>query len=240
MPSKSFIVMVSFHLDVEKEAPFSAFYHHRYIPNLMTDVPGIRSAWRYQEHHVAGSLKYYRKQFLTIYACDSRQDAERATEAINGSRPGREMDQAEWAEWQALAIHNLEAPCLYLERWAHPRTPADGIFGGRPFFMVSVEVAADQQARFDDWYEQQYLPRNVADVPSWAACRRYSSVGRNPSRQHTVYEAGDLAGLDASLEAMRAPFRLEENMSWKQWDAGDRPAIAWEDAATYKPIFRKP
>jgi hypothetical protein len=65
-------------------------------------------------------------------------------------------------------------------------------------------------------------------------------VGRNPSRQHTVYEAGDLAGLDASLEAMRAPFRLEENMSWKQWDAGDRPAIAWEDAATYKPIFRKP
>lgn len=239
MPSKNPIIMVSFQLDAEAEAPFSAFYHHRYIPNLMDDVPGVRSAWRYQEHHVAGSLKYYRKQFITIYECESQESAGRAIAAIDG-RPGREADQAEWAKWQAQAIHNLEAPCLYLERWAHPRAPVDGIFGGRPFFMVSVEVVAEQQERFDEWYERQYLPRNVADVPSWVGCRRYSSVGRIPARHHAVYEAGDLAGLDASLEAMRAAYRLEENMSWKQWDTGDRPTITWEDAATYKPIFRKP
>jgi hypothetical protein len=239
MPSTRPIVMVSFQLDVEAEAPFSAFYHHRYIPNLMDDLPEIRSAWRYQEHHVAGSLKYYRKQFITIYACDSQEGGSRVIAALDG-RPGREADQAEWAKWRALAMHDPEPPCLYLERWRHPRMPADGIFGSRPFFMVSVEVAAERQAQFDEWYEQQYLPRNVADVPSWAGCRRYSSVGRTPARHHAVYEAGDLMALDASLEAMRAPFRLEESMSWKQWDTGDRPAITWEDAAAYKPIFRKP
>ena len=72
------LVVVSFRLDVEQEAPFSEFYNHRYLPGLMHDVPAIRSAWRYQEHHVAGSLKYYRKQFLTIFECGSRPEAEQA------------------------------------------------------------------------------------------------------------------------------------------------------------------
>ncbi|NDH64541.1 MAG: hypothetical protein EBY18_23510, partial [Alphaproteobacteria bacterium] len=63
---------------------------------------------------------------------------------------------------------------------------------------------------------------------------------RQPERHHAIYEAADLAALDASLDAMRAPFRLAENMAWKQWDSGERPAITWEDAATFKPIFRRP
>lgn len=228
------LVVASFRLDVEQEAPFSEFYNHHYLPDLMRDVPALRSAWRYQEHHVAGSLKYYRKQFLTIFECESAQAAEQAVHAI-GSR-----SDAELKKWRALAMHDVEPPCLYLERWAHPRKPVDGNFAGRPFFMVSVELAADREPQFNDWYEQDYLPKNVADVPSWAACRRYSSVGRQPARHHAIYEAADLAGLDASLEAMRAPFRLAENMAWKQWDQGDCPAITWEDAATFKPIFRTP
>ncbi|MDI1288190.1 MAG: hypothetical protein PSV46_27675 [Reyranella sp.] len=228
------LIMVSFRLDVEQEAPFSEFYNHRYIPDLIRGVPGIEAAWRYQEHHVAGSLKYYRKQFLTLFACGSRQDAGRVLSAIE-ARPAPELQ-----EWQARAMHDVEPPCLYVERWAHPRKPIDGDFAGRPFFMVSVELAAGQEQRFNDWYEQDYLPKNVADVPSWAACRRYSSVGRQPTRHHAIYEAADLGGLDTSLEAMRAPFRLAQNMAWKQWDSGERPAFTWEDAATFKPIFRTP
>ena len=74
----------------------------------------------------------------------------------------------------------------------------------------------------------------------WAGCRRYCSTGRTPARYLTIYEANDLLGLDHGLEMMRAPFRLKKNMSWKQWDTGSDPAITWEDAAMFKPIFRTP
>jgi len=233
------LVLASFRLDVEPEAPFSAFYHHRYLPALVGAVPEICAAWRYQEHQVAGSLRYYRKQFVTILECDSSDAGARALEVIE-RRSGRDPTEREWQDWCARAVHDLEPPRLYLERWAHPRKPLDGNFASRPFFMVSVELEVGREQAFHDWYEKEYLPRNVADVPSWVACRRYSSVGRQPVRHLAIYEAADLPGLDASLEAMRAPFRMAENMSWKRWDSGEQPAIVWEDAAMFKPIFRMP
>ena len=233
------MIVVSFRLDVEKEAPFSEFYHHRYVPNLMRDVPEIKAARRYQEHHVTGSLKYYAKQFLTLFECGSMESERRALEAMRARR-GKGPDEAEWARWQGAAIRDLEEPCFYRERWAHPRAPLDGPFGSRPFFMVSVELSPDRAQKFHDWYEHDYLPKNVADVVSWVGCRRYSSEGRDPQRHLAIYEAPDLPGLDDALDAMRAPFRMAENMAWKQWDTGDSPAITWEDAATFKPIFRRP
>ena len=99
------MIVVAFRLDVEKEAPFSEFYHHRYIPNLMRDVPTIKSARRYQEHHVTGSLKYYSKQFLTLFECDSSQEV---LKGLHG-RSGRADDQAEWQKWQAEAIRRSGA-----------------------------------------------------------------------------------------------------------------------------------
>jgi hypothetical protein len=136
------MIVAAFRLDVEHEAPFSEFCHHRHIPALMRDVPAIRSAWRYQEHHVTGSLKYYRKQFLTLLACESVEGARHALAAID-------VDP-EWRKWQASAIHDLEPPCVYRQRWAHPRAAADGNFASRPFFMVSVELSVDQAERFHD------------------------------------------------------------------------------------------
>ena len=229
----SALIVVSFRLDVEQEAAFSAYHHHRHLPAVMDAVPGLRTAWRYQEHHVTGSLRYYRKHFLTLLAFDDVAVARAAVPSI-GADP-------EWGRWCASgALHDLEGPLVYRERWAHPRRAADGAFGSRSFFMVSVELDSDRAAPFHDWYERDYLPKNVADVPSWVACRRYSSEGRSPQRHLAVYEASDLAGLDASLDMMRAPFRLDENMAWKRWDSGNRPVITWEDAATYKPIYRRP
>jgi len=226
------IVMVAFRLDVEQEAPFSEFYHHRHLPTLMRRAPAIRSVRRYQEHHVTGSLKYYRKQFLTLLECDRADAAREALAAM--------ADDPDWKRWRDTAITEYDGPCVYRRRWEHPRMAWDGDFGSRPFFMVSVELDETRAQPFHYWYEQDYLPKNVADVPSWVACRRYSSEGRQPARHLAVYEAFDLAGLDASLDAMRTPFRMAENMAWKRWDTGDRPVIVWEDSATYKPIFRRP
>ncbi len=106
--------------------------------------------------------------------------------------------------------------------------------------MVSVEVIPEKEKLFNDWYETIYLPRNLADVPTWAACRRYISQGKTSARYYTIYEAWNLAGLQESLEFMRAHYRLKENISWKQWDTGENPAITWEDATSFKPIFRYP
>jgi hypothetical protein len=228
------LVVESFRLDVEQEAPFSAFYHHEFLPAVLGDAGGVRGTWRYQEHQVTGSLRYYRKQFLTIHECNARGDAEALIEVLR-----RRTADGAMGAW-ARSITEAEPPCPYVERWAHPRVPRDGIFGSRPFFMVSVELRPGREQAFHDWYEAEYLPRNVADVPGWVGCRRYSSVGRTPARHHAIYEAADLHGLDESLEMMRAPFRLKENMSWKKWDTGGDPAITWEDAAMFKPVYRNP
>ena len=230
------MIVVSFRLDVEKEAAFSEFYHHRYLPELMRGVPAIKSVRRYQEHHVTGSLRYYRKQFLTFLECGMPHLALQALDKWNGGTALR----GEWERWCADAADELEPACLYLQRWAHPRMPVDGPFGSRPFFMVSVELRPGREQPFHDWYENDYLPKNVADVPSWVACRRYSSAGRDTARHLAIYEASDLAGLDESLDMMRTPYRMAENMAWKRWDSGDEPVITWEDAATFKPIYRRP
>lgn len=233
MTSDHCLLVVSFRLDVEQEPAFSAFLHHQHLPALMAAIPGIRTAWRYQEHHVTGSLKYYRKQFLTLLELESPDAAAAVQAAIGGD--------AEWRRWCAAgAVDDLDPPCLYRLRWEHPRRAPDGPFGSRPFFMVGVELDPTRADAFHDWYELDYLPKNVADVPTWTACRRYSSEGRAPQRHLAIYESADLAALDASLDMMRAPFRLDENMAWKRWDTGDRPVITWEDAATYKPIYRRP
>lgn len=230
------MIVVSFRLDVEKEAAFSAFYHHRFLSALLAAVPSLRAARRYQEHHVTGSLRYYAKQFLTILEGDD----EPAALAVLQVWPPEGALRDEWEQWRGSALRDLEPPCLYGERWAHPRRPPDGAFGGRPFFLVSVELDPAGAAAFHAWYEGEYLPRNVADVPGWVACRRYSSAGRTPARHLALYEAADLGALDDCLDAMRAPFRLDENMAWKRWDSGPAPVITWEDAATFRPIYRNP
>jgi hypothetical protein len=105
---------------------------------------------------------------------------------------------------------------------------------------VSVEVDQQREAEFTVWYETQYLPKSLADVPVWAACRRYTSINREPIRYQTIYEAWSEEGLKESLHLMRAARRLGENASWHKWDRGEHPAITWEDATSFTPIFRYP
>lgn len=237
--SNKALVIVGLSVNTEREAEFNQFYHHQYIPNIMRVIPELKLARRYQEHNVEGSLRYYNKKYLTIYECASEAMAQKALEAIK-NRPGREKERVQWNEFQASSLYHLESACIYTQTYAHRRVALESHWGSRPFFMVSVEVQPDQQKQFDAWYEQDYLPKNIADVPTWTACRRYTSQGKVPTRQLTIYEAADLAGLQTSLELMRSYHRLQENASWKQWDTGENPAITWEEASSFKPIFRYP
>jgi hypothetical protein len=236
MPAKP-LMIVSLTVDPEKEAEFNSFYHHRYIPKLLSVVPEIVSARRYEEFNVEGSLRWYVRQYLTIYEIASDDAIPAAIEGLG--RPGREAEREEWERWSTSHLHKIERHC-YRARYAHRRTPPDGAFAGRPFFMVSVELREEARVDFDRWYESEYLPANLAEVPTWAACRRYSSVDRVPARHLTIYEAPSSAGLSECLGLMRAPWRLAENASWQRWDRGTGPAISWEDAASFRPIYRFP
>lgn len=233
------IILISLTVDTDKEIEFNDFYHHYYIPKIIQTIPEIHSARRYKEHNVDGTFRYLNKQYLTIFECESEEKAQKALTAIN-NRSGHEEEKNAWKKWQSDSLYNLQHTAVYSQRYIHPRMPWDGEFGSRPFFMVSVEVTPEKLKAFDNWYEKICLPKNLADVPTWAACRRYESCGRAPARQLTIYEAWDIHGLHNSLELMRAPYRLRENAFWKEWDSGGDSAIIWEDATSFKPIFRYP
>lgn len=234
-----YIILVTLSVDHRKEAEFNDFYHHQYIPRLLEVVPEIKLAKRYEEYNTDGSLRYYKKQFWTIYqfASDNPQSVLEAIE----KRPGREKEKAVWKQWEEQYLQNLQHATLYQQRYVHPRQPIDGAFDSRPFFSVSIEIGSTtHEEEFNTWYEKVYLPKNLADVPTWAACRRYSSLDPNQLRRITIYEAKDELGLKRSLELMRAPHRFDENASWNQWDTGEQPLIIWEDAACFVPIYRYP
>lgn len=233
------IILVSLVVDHRKEADFNDFYHHEYIPKLLKVVPEIYSVKRYEEYNTNSSLRYYHKQYWTIYHLNS-ENPNLVIEAIK-NRPGREKQKSLWLEWQKTSLRNVQHATLYRQRYIHPREPMDGPFDSRPFFCVSVEMhSGDEVEKFNDWYENIYLPKNLADVPTWVACRGYESCNNQLFRNMTIYEAKDENGLKRSLELMRAPHRLEENASWSQWDAGQNPLIIWEDATCFVPIYRYP
>ncbi len=233
------IILVSLTIDHRKEAEFNDFYHHDYIPSLLRVVPEIQSIRRYEEYETEGSLRYYSKQFWTIYqfSSDHPQDV---LEAVQ-KRPGREKQQAEWKKWEKGYLKNLQHAAVYKQRYAHPRKPLDGPFAGRPFFSVNIEIQSlDKEKEFNDWYEKEYLPKNLADVPTWIACRRYSSLDPHRLRRITIYETQNEEGLKRSLQLMRSSHRFDENAAWNQWDTGDHPLIVWEDATSFVPIYRYP
>lgn len=232
------IMIVSLSIPKRYEDEFNDFYHHEYIPNLLTIIPEIVSARRFEEYNTDGSLRYLHKQWLTVYELES-DAAIPAVQAAIKLRQGRDRQKQRWLDYERLITHK-QSHRLYTLRYAHPRRPWDGPFCGRPFYMVSVEVKPEKLEDFNDWYEKIFLRTSLADVPTWQACRRYSSIAGIPSRQLTIFEAADEAGLRQSLELMRAKWRLNANESWQQWDGGDNPAIVWEDATSFTPIYRYP
>lgn len=228
------ILMQTLRVVPQEEAAFTEFYHHRYLPRVLDLVPEIKTVRRYEEWGVEGSLAWFRKRFLTLFEIEAADPAAAFTAGL--ARPGGEAEQAEWSGWRDRALRDVELT-VYRQSWCHARLPWDGPFGGRPFFMVSVEVAPAEEEAFRAWYEEEYLPKTMADIPTFLACRRYASLEREPRRAHTLYEAADEAGLARSFQLLRAPWRYGSNDDW----AGRVGAqITWQDAAAWRPIFRRP
>jgi hypothetical protein len=232
--SDQIMMIVSLRIPASEEARFTEFYHHRYIPSLLYVVPEIEAVWRYEEFGVTGSLRWFSKQFLTHYLFKPGVCVSQIAEIMQ--RPGREEQMLEWAQWKENHLIDVQRHC-FTEIYRHPRQPLDGIFGSRPFFRVTVQTDGRETAAFNHWYHHEYLPKIMADVPAWAATRRYASVDRKPELVHTVYEVESVHALDEAFLLMRAPYRFTSNADWDAWVG---KAIVWQDATSFRPIYRAP
>lgn len=226
--------LVSLRLPPSDEAAFTSFYHQTYLPTLLRVVPEIEQVWRFEEFGVTGSLRWFNKQFWTLYQLAPGVSAEDFEAALN--RPGREAEAAAWQDWASRALRDVRREA-YRVSYAHPRQTWDGPFGSRPFFCVSVETEPERSEAFDKWYHHSYLPKIMAEVPAWAACRRYASLTPGSTLVRTVYEVTHQLAFDEAFAAMRAPHRYASNAEWDAW-VGD--AIRWQDATCFRPIFRFP
>ncbi len=63
------------------------------------------------------------------------------------------------------------------------------------------------------------------------------TIDRSPVRVHTVYEVENTASFDEAFGNMRAPHRYASNAEWDHWVGN---AITWQDATSFRPIFRYP
>ncbi len=90
---------------------------------------------------------------------------------------------------------------------------------------------------FQEWYEQQYLPLQIAEIPTWSGAVRYKSAGREPIRHLTFFETADETTLVRCLTDLRAASRIEDNYEWQN---RVEPGVSWHDATSFRPIFRFP
>lgn len=217
-----------------QEAEFTEFYHHRFLPRLLTLVPEVLSVRRYEEYGTSGSLRWFTKRFVTIYELTGSATVRQLDTLM--TRADFETEREDWRFWQSVHLREI-SQISYEEIYRHERQPADGRFGNRPFFQVSVQLRPEQTTAFRAWYHEEYLPKIMADVPTWVACRRYASTEPAPLRELTIYEVNSLAELDEAFALMRAPYRYGSNADWDRWVG---TAILEQDATSYRPIYRRP
>ncbi len=228
------IMVVNITVPPEKVAEFDAFYHHRFLSAMLKDSPEILSIRRYEEAAISGTLRWYNKQFLSIYELDSEASIEKADEMF--TRPSIADLVGEFKQWKANHLRNFSR-ITYLNTWSHERSAWDGPFGSRPIFVWAHEMKPELDDEFQEWYENCYLPLQIADIPGWTSCRRYTSVNHEQKRHLTVFEAADDANLTRCLNDLRAGHRVSENHEWQR---RVQAAVLWQDAASFQIIYRRP
>jgi len=227
------LVLDGFSVSPASESEFNQFYHHEFLPKLEEASPEIANLRRFEEFALGGSARWYRKQFLTIYQLTDGTTAEQA-DAMFGKPEVKDV-VLRFRERSEEVVSNFSRT-TFLPGWCHARTNGQLHFTG-PMFFWQLEMKPELDAAFQKWYEQDYLPLQVAEIPTWAGCRRYKSVGTPQSRHLTVFETSDESTLSRSLQDLRAVHRIEQNLEWQK---RVEPAVTWQDASTFRPIFRWP
>jgi hypothetical protein len=85
--------------------------------------------------------------------------------------------------------------------------------------FVQMTAKKDEEAAFNQWYETEYIPAFVRDIPGISRARRFKSLGPDDSGTSTyltIYEFVDEPALHRGLDVMKS--REAWRASWKQWE----------------------
>src|SRR5215472_17309155 len=197
----SAIMLVVFSVPPDQEAEFHHFYHRRFLPKLLEESPAIKNVRRYEEFGLGGSGRWYNKQFLTIYQMSDLPEAKDSDSIF--ANPAVADVLKEFNEWKERALGNFSR-ISFEQTWSHPRKPHNGPFCSRPFFLWQLEMKPEFDADFQKWYEDDYLPLQVAEIPTWDGALRYQSVGREQIRRLTFFESSDESTLTRCLTDLRS------------------------------------
>lgn len=230
------IMLVTLTVRPEKEAEFSRFYHHEFFPQVADAVPEFTSIRRYEEISRSARVVPHADMpaSLAIYEIVSEQVAQDAY--LGFARPSLSRLVAQFQRWKEDDFSSFTR-VLYKPVWSHLRVPHDGAFGSRPVYLNCIETKPEHDASFMDWYRNQYLKRLMADVPEWMGCRIYESIGTEPIRRMTFFEADCVLSLQRSLDAWHLPHRAHEQSAWKAWE---ERTLDYYCAAAYRQVFRLP
>jgi antibiotic biosynthesis monooxygenase (ABM) superfamily enzyme len=85
--------------------------------------------------------------------------------------------------------------------------------------FVQMTVKKDQETAFNQWYEDEYIPAFVRDVPGIARCRRFVTLSPDASGTHTyltIYEFSSESAIHRGMEVMKS--RETWRKAWKEWE----------------------
>ena len=176
-------------VDQTVEEEFNAWYQTEHIPQLLS-LPGFVSARRDQA--VVGKPKY-----VTLYTLSD-------TNALKSQqfRDLQDKDRTPWSRRMVPYFRNMESG-LYRQIFDYGTLPEKG---GAVVYSVQLNIPADKEDEFNEWYNVDHVPALVG-VPGVHCARRYVAVKGEP-KYLAVYEMEDATILTS------AEWNTARNSDW--------------------------
>lgn len=86
--------------------------------------------------------------------------------------------------------------------------------------FVQMTAKPEQEQAFNTWYESEYIPAFVRDIPGIVRARRFATLspGGDGTRSYlTIYEFKDESALHHGLDVMKS--REQWRKAWKDWES---------------------
>jgi hypothetical protein len=225
------LIIINFSVPPEVRKDFTRFYHGEFLPKIAesnsADVSNIR---RYTDRHDENSVFWDKKQYLTIYQLAGPDSAKKANDIFQGAAVEKVVTR--FREFKDKHLRNFQRT-LFVPTWEHPRQQRD-VFSG-PFLLWQLEIKPALDPDYQKWYQQEFLPAEMAGHPSLTRCHKYATKVGDNYKHLTVLEADETSTLNHYAEVF-SEAKMKHNDEWEQRIA----AVKSSKMECFNPIFRWP